>query len=148
AAPRRFAAPVIASSSSPEGPAPPRTDAWQVAGWHAAWLVVLGVAAVTMWWWRLDTWRAVAVLAAPALAGALAARGQAFPLRALLLFLWAMAAAAATFLAGGISGPLAAWTLTPLAAASLYGERRSLALGGALSAVSAGFAALVQLSGL
>src|SRR6185437_2555929 len=45
------------------------------------------------------------------------------------ILIWALAGAAAALLTGGTAGPLAAWCLTPLAAAAAFGRPKLLALG-------------------
>jgi cell cycle sensor histidine kinase DivJ len=137
--------------SAPSAPqqAPPRAwPRWPGASvWHGAWLLAIAAVVYGLWFWRLE-WRPVAVMAVPALAGAVVGASPSFAVRAVVPFLWAFGAALATYLSGGVSGPLAAWVLSPLAAASVFGDRRSLALGGALSAVTAGVAAVLQLGGV
>jgi cell cycle sensor histidine kinase DivJ len=91
---------------------------------------------------------AVALMAAPGLASLLLWAVDNGGVRKLLLLLWAAAGAGACALAGGISGPLAAWCLAPVAAAALLGPRRLMAEAAALAVLGAALAALAQAAGL
>ena len=91
--------------------------------WHLAWSLAVVAAtsalAVTGGLQRVEL-AALAAAVVPGLVGALlaATAGQAGQVVAILV--WAAAAAAASLLTGGVVGPLAAWCLAPLAAASAF----------------------------
>jgi len=68
-------------------------------------------------------------------------------LRGALLGLWGLAMAGAVVLSGGLTGPLAVWSLMPLAAAGVLGGSRSFAAATALAGGAAAAAALVQVGG-
>ena len=92
---------------------------------------------------------ALALMAAPGAASMLILASADGPRRrALLLALWAAAGAGACALVGGLSGPLAAWCLAPVAAATLLGRRRLMAEAAALAVLGAALAALGQATGL
>jgi len=92
---------------------------------------------------------AFALMAVPALVTALAlGSGDGPNRRALLLVLWAVAGAWACGLAGGLSGPLTAWCLAPVAAATALGRRRLMAEAAALAVLGGALAAIAQAAGL
>src|SRR5436190_1284931 len=100
----------------------PRTDRFARA-WHVVWAVaVAAVAGGLFLGERLAPGPELAALgegAAAALVGAgLSMVGGAG--RWVAIAVWALAAAAAAQMTGGISGPLAAWCLAPLAAATAF----------------------------
>ncbi|HTI67709.1 MAG TPA: HAMP domain-containing sensor histidine kinase [Caulobacteraceae bacterium] len=86
---------------------------------------------------------ALALGAAPGLLGYFwRPTGQARPV---LLVAWALAAVAAAAIAGGATGPLAAWCVTPLLAGALIGMP---AEGAVLAAAALATTVLVQMSGM
>lgn len=91
---------------------------------------------------------AIAIMAVPAFATA-SLRLTTDSLRSgvVLLMLWAAAGAGACALTGGLSGPLTAWCLAPVAAATALGRRRLLAEAAALAVLGGSLAALVQIAG-
>ena len=118
-----------------------------------AWLAVLtlAAAALSLGLGRLPgpIFGAFVVMAVPALAtAALLATAVGGRRRVLLLALWAAAGAAACALTGGLSGPLTAWCLAPVAAATALGRRRLLAEAAALAVLGGAMAALGQVAGL
>jgi cell cycle sensor histidine kinase DivJ len=121
-----------------------RTDRFAVL-WHVAWaLAVLAGAGGLVVAGRLPVGTEVAALgegAAAALLGAgLCLMGG--PGRTIAIVIWALAAAAATQMTGGIGGPLAAWCLAPLAAAAAFRRPTLLAVGAAASVGATAVAAL------
>lgn len=124
----------------------------QALGWSAAWLALVGgfgalIAAI----YPADAAQiglAAAAMAAPALPSLMLRRHGHDLLRTLLLVLWAVGAGVACVLGGGVSGPVAAWCLAPVAAAAALGGARRLAEGAALAFMAACVAALAQISGL
>jgi cell cycle sensor histidine kinase DivJ len=119
----------------------------------AAWLAVLATAGLGM---ALGLGPlsgsvifAFVLMGVPALATALVLRaGDGLRRRALLLVVWAVAGAWACGLAGGLSGPLTAWCLAPVAAATALGRRRLMAEAAALAVLGGALAALAQAAGL
>lgn len=104
--------------------------------WHAAWAVAVAVAAGLLAVnGALSPDATLLALAAIVAAAGLGVLLPAFggPGQAAVLLAWGLAGAAACHLTGGTSGPLAAWCLTPLAAATLFHSRRMLTLGAAAS---------------
>ncbi|MFL5297996.1 MAG: sensor histidine kinase [Phenylobacterium sp.] len=61
---------------------------------------------------------------------------------AVAVLVWALAGAGAALATGGAGGPLAAWSLAPLAAGAAFGRPRLLGLGAALGLLAAAVAAL------
>jgi cell cycle sensor histidine kinase DivJ len=118
-------------------------------GWSLAWLAMVGGAGAGLAWWFGDVRiaGAVASMAAPALPLLFMRRKGSEGLCTLLLIVWAIGAGVACVLAGGVSGPLAAWCLAPVAAAAAMGGGRRLAEGAALAFMAAAVSGLVQLSG-
>ncbi|HYG25881.1 MAG TPA: HAMP domain-containing sensor histidine kinase [Caulobacteraceae bacterium] len=124
----------------------------QAPGWSAGWAVSvagagLAIAAVFPEHFQQIA-LACAAMAAPTLPGLLMRREGQEALRTLLMVLWALGAAVACALAGGITGPLAVWCLAPIAAAAAYGGPRRMAEGAALAFMAAGLAGMAQLWGL
>ena len=123
------------------------------AAGSASWLVVLAVAGLAMGVGLGPLSGAViaafVLMGVPALVTALAlGSGDGPRRRALLLVLWAAAGAWACGLAGGLSGPLTAWCLAPVAAATALGRRRLMAEAAALAVLGGALAALAQAAGL
>ena len=122
-----------------------RTDRFARA-WHVVWAVaVAAVAGGLFLGERLAPGPVLAALgagAAAALIGAgLSMVGGAG--RWIAIVVWALAAAAAAQLTGGVAGPLAAWCLAPLAAATAFRQPNLLAFGSAASVAAAAIATLV-----
>jgi cell cycle sensor histidine kinase DivJ len=123
-------------------------QAREAAIWHGAWLAAsvaagvalpLGGAASPLTW-------ALAAAALPGAAGVALAWAPGKWLRTALMGLWAVSVAAAVILAGGLTGPLAVWSLMPLAAAGVLGGARGLAAAAAMAAGVAAAAALAQVA--
>ncbi|HEX7759918.1 MAG TPA: sensor histidine kinase, partial [Caulobacteraceae bacterium] len=97
------------------------------AAWHGGWLAVVGLAALAVPPPSDGTLMTLALglAALPGLVGLLLLR---FPGRidAVLLVLWALCAGAAVMLTGGLTGPFALWSVTPLAAGIVLGGQRRL----------------------
>lgn len=122
-------------------------DGAAVAAWHAGWTAVVGLTALGAAWLgrplAAPEALALAVMAAPGVAGlALLARDTA-GLRAALMTLWALAALTAAALAGGAAGPLAGFVFAPLAAGLALGGRRR-AVVGALASVGAALVGVIS----
>ncbi len=64
-----------------------------------------------------------------------------------LVWLWSVSAALAVTLTGGISGPLAVWVATPMAAAVVLNQRRLITLGATLSIMNALIGIVVSIGG-
>jgi cell cycle sensor histidine kinase DivJ len=109
--------------------------------WHLVWIPVLGLAALGLSGAGAVLW-ALASMAAAALVGALAVALQP-PGRVVAVCGWGLAGAVAVALGGGPSGPLAAWCLAPMAAAAVFQDRRTLALGAAAGLAAAAISALI-----
>ncbi len=120
--------------------------------WFWSWLGLVGLSVVLLWLaFPASAWPVVPAL----IAGGLPAAVSLFPNRplsergmGLMLVVWGGGGALACLLAGGVGGPLGPWCLAPVAAASVYGGRRRLAEGAALSFMAALVSALAALSGL
>ena len=116
--------------------------------WHLAWAA--GVAATGVGLLasgRLVSGAELAPLAAvgvAALAGA-ALAGLGPRARAASIVLWALAATSAVLMTGGVTGPLAAWCLAPLAAAAAFRKPDLLPLAAAGAVAAAAVAALSSL---
>ncbi|HEY5008013.1 MAG TPA: histidine kinase dimerization/phospho-acceptor domain-containing protein, partial [Caulobacteraceae bacterium] len=122
-----------------------------VLWWHCGWALALTVAAVVVSvvapWSNGAPGLALIVGAAPAIAAIVALRWETEGSRIGLLAVWALAGAVAAGLTGGLTGPLAPWCLTPLAAAILLGARR-ISWGAVLSVLALASVALAQAAGL
>lgn len=89
---------------------------------------------------------ALVVVAIPgALAVVLLSRDE-WPMRQVLLWVWAAAAAIAVTLTGGVAGPAAAWCILPTLAAVVLNERSLISLGAAQSVGVALLATFISLS--
>ena len=131
---------------------PPHAEPRAAAGWHGACAAVailggatLALAAPGAGW---PPFVGLMLLAAPGLAGLAPVTRNERRGGAALLWLWALAAALAAILTGGVSGPLAIWCVAPLAAAMVLGGHGRLALGAALALGALAAAALGQTLGL
>jgi cell cycle sensor histidine kinase DivJ len=113
--------------------------------WHLAWALVTVASAAALVSSNVIgpvELAALALVAVPAVLGALlAATGQQAS-RVVAVLIWAVGATAASLLTGGTAGPLAAWCLAPLAAASAFRRSDLLALGVAASVAAAALAAM------
>jgi cell cycle sensor histidine kinase DivJ len=116
--------------------------------WHLAWAAVAGAAAAAMAYGGVAgpvELAAVAAIVAPALIGALLAAAALHAARIIALVLWTAGAVVACVMTGGSAGPLAAWCLAPLAAATAFRRSDLLALGVAASLATAALATLASL---
>ena len=120
--------------------------------WFAVWLGVVAFATLVLGLaFPGNAWPVVPAL----IAGGAPAAASLFPARplgergqGLMLVAWGVFGGLACILAGGVAGPLSAWCLAPVAAASIYGGGRRLAEGAALSFMAAVVSALAGISGL
>jgi len=117
--------------------------------WHLAWAAVVGLAAAGLLGRGLiapgPELAALAASAAAALVGAGLAAARSEAARGVAIVVWALAAAVASQLTGGVVGPLAPWVLAPLAAAAAFRRPNLLPLGAASAVGAAGVAALGSL---
>ena len=124
----------------------------QAPGWSAGWAVSVAGAGLAIAAAFPAHFQQIAIaagaMAAPALPGLFMRREGQGVLRTLLMVLWALGAAVACALGGGITGPLAVWCLAPVAAAAAYGGSRQMAAGAALVFMAATLAGMAQLWGL
>lgn len=137
---------MMQNQSAPVPPQPDLSAAPDIALWHLGWLAVL-VASVGFWLLApigpsTVTLAALALGAAPALAGTLLAQSPLRIAQPLLLVNWGIAMTLAVVLTGGLAGPLTAWLLAPLAAAVAMGRIERLALGAAIGLGAVGLSAL------
>jgi cell cycle sensor histidine kinase DivJ len=130
--------------------------------WRAAWLGATLIAGFALAFSPvgLSVTAGFALLAgaAPAMIDLLVPRRA--PWRSLTAVAWAIGGATAAALTGGVSGPMAAWCLAPIAAAALGGSgggpggdgatgaARRMAEGATLSLMGAAVAGIAQLAGL
>jgi hypothetical protein len=132
-------------TASAAADAGPRAALW----WHAAWALAIAAGALVVSlagpWPDARPGLALIVAAIPSIAAILTLRPNRPNLG--LPLVWAIASVLAASLAGGASGPLAIWCVTPLAA-SLVLEVRRIALGAALSLAALAATALIQAAGL
>jgi cell cycle sensor histidine kinase DivJ len=129
----------------------PAIDTAGALRWHAGWAGALALEAVVLLFGAHAP--AVLILAlligsSPALGALALAPSRRRGAGMVLLIWWALAAALAAGLSGGLTGPLAAWCLTPLAAACVLGGSRTLAQGAALSVLAVALVAVAQALGL
>ncbi len=138
-----------ASNHPPElrGPSDEPAD---MLRWHAGWAAAAAVVAVVNVISRAPPVLILALLAgvAPAVAAGLLPMRAGDTARSVLLVVWGLAMAVAATLAGGLTGPLAAWCVMPLAAATVLGGTRHLAQGAAASVLALALAALAEALGL
>ncbi len=120
--------------------------------WHGAWAgaVLLCLAFLLAGLRVMPSTAALAFLigAAPGASAFLLQRKDNARRRAVVLAVWGGCGVGSSLLMGGLSGPLAVWSLTPAAAAAVFGGASLLAEGAALSLVAAAMTALVGLAGL
>jgi cell cycle sensor histidine kinase DivJ len=137
------------SSSAEAAMLASRADA-TLSRWHAGWFIVTTIAAIVCW--RTASGPAptvgLAIASLAGAAGAILARRRRARADGWLLFLWAVGAGAAVLAVGGLSGPLAALALAPLAAACALGGLRNLGVGAAFTFVCVAVAALAGAAGL
>lgn len=118
--------------------------------WHVAWLALLAMGSGLILTLPISpeapALAAIAIGAAPALAGALMARSTRRTGQRLILVNWAVAGLLAAALTGGFSSPLAVWLLTPMAAAAAMGQPRRMALAAAITAGALGLLGFCQLT--
>ncbi|WP_421934951.1 sensor histidine kinase [Phenylobacterium sp.] len=111
----------------------PRELLW----WHATWLAILALGTGVLLFSPViqtpASMTALALGAAPALAGLLLARSRHIAAHSLILFNWGAGGVLAALLTGGVAGPMAVWHLAPLAAAAAMARIDRLALGAAIS---------------
>ncbi|MBV9509932.1 MAG: HAMP domain-containing histidine kinase [Caulobacteraceae bacterium] len=140
--------------------APPRSNPvtldasrtlFEVLWWHAGWALALalmaGVLLLTEQGTGAGVWGALALGVLPAVGALALEAGQDGPRRLLLLSSWALMSTLACGLTGGMVGPLAAWCLSPLAAAAVLGGGRPLAQGASLSLAAFALVTVCQLAG-
>ncbi|WP_225212255.1 sensor histidine kinase [Brevundimonas guildfordensis] len=123
-------------------------DGAAVAAWHAGWAAAVGVTALFATGADAATAAtplllALAVMAAPGLAGLTLLRRDDDEARSALLTLWTLAALAGAALSGGAGGPLAGFVFAPLAAGLALGGRRRV-LVAAVAATGAAAAGLLS----
>ncbi|UTP38737.1 MFS domain-containing histidine kinase [Phenylobacterium sp. LH3H17] len=122
-----------------------REAVWWCAGWLAA--VAAGAAGLGLAG-LAPTERALTALAVgslPAMVGLFLNRAHRDGARRALILGWALCAALAAVMTGGVGGPLAFWLLSPMAVALAVGRGRSLAFGAATSLGAVGLAAMATL---
>lgn len=122
-------------------------DGAAVAAWHAGWTAAVGatalVAAASGDGSAAPLLLALAIIAAPGLAGLTLLRRDGEDIRSALMTLWTLAALATAALGGGAGGPLSGFILAPLAAGLALGGRRRV-LVAALGAAGAAAAGLLS----
>jgi two-component system, cell cycle sensor histidine kinase DivJ len=127
-------------------------DGREVWRWHLAWaLGVLVAGAALAVGSRQVLWSfapALGVGLLPAVGAWVLDAHDGVHGRDLLLVGWALIAALACCLSGGVSGPLAVWCAMPMAAAIVLGGPHRLAQGAALSLLAVAVASLAQLDRL
>lgn len=130
----------------------PSPDRREVLWWHGGWSLALAASAAILWiaagGFDATTALALAVGLVPVLCALALGRRGGPAGRALVLLCWGAAGAAACILTGGVSGPLAAWCLAPVAAAAVLGGARPLAQGAALALAAVAVAALAEALGV
>ncbi|MDP3749797.1 MAG: MFS domain-containing histidine kinase [Phenylobacterium sp.] len=125
---------------------PDRDAVWWCAGWLAvvaAGAAGLGLAGLAPTERALT---ALAVGALPAMVGLFLNRAHRDGARRALILGWALCAALAAVMTGGVAGPLAVWLLSPMAVALAVGRRQGLAFGAATALGAVGLAAMAALS--
>jgi cell cycle sensor histidine kinase DivJ len=146
----------LAPDSAPEteaiAPRPLALSTLQIAGWHGAWavLVFFGGLVLAMMG-RIDaatTDLALLVAAVPGVVGVFLLKEDGLWRRTALLAVWAVCGTLASLLTGGAGGPLAIWTLTPIAVAAGMGRTGLIAKAGAFSLAGLIAATLLPFLGL
>jgi cell cycle sensor histidine kinase DivJ len=142
----------LADSFRPNLAEPVAPELRDVLRWHAGWAIGLVVAGLALSFGlgagqtmpTLSVLLALAAGLAPAAGAFVLSRGDTARTRDLVLVLWAVGGSLACGLTGGVSGPLAVWCVTPIAAAAVLGGSRKLAQGSALALLAAAVTALAQ----
>ena len=144
-----------ATDEARKGDVAPATHADLTRGgrvWFVAWLSAVGVTLIALAiLYPATLWPVAPALlagAVPPAVALVASKHQSQRAQGLMLALWALAGGLACILAGGVAGPLAAWCLAPVAAATALGGGPRLARGAALSLMAAAIAAVAALAGL
>ena len=103
--------------------------------WHFAWALAILGGLIGLLFLPASPFAAAAmvVMTVPGAAAALLLLRDDAVMRRLLLAVWTLAALAAVFLTGGISGPMSAWVAMPLAAAVALNQRALISLGATLA---------------
>lgn len=140
---------------APTGDVAPATYAVLPRGgrvWFVTWLTIVGAALVALAIAYPETlWPVAPALVFGGLPAAVALateRNQSRRAQGWMLVLWAFCGGLACTLAGGVAGPLAAWCLAPVAAASALGGGRRLAESAALALMAAAVSSVAVLAGL
>ncbi|MEN5146369.1 sensor histidine kinase [Brevundimonas diminuta] len=119
-------------------------DGAAVAAWHAAWAAAVGATALTAAFSAGGgLLLALAVMAAPGLAGLALLRRDDDEARSALMVMWALSALTAATLSGGAGGPLPGFIFAPLAAGLALGGRRRVQVS-AVAVVGAAAAGLLS----
>ncbi len=119
-------------------------DGAAVAAWHAAWAAAVGATALTAAFSAgSGLLLALAVMAAPGLAGLALLRSDDDEARSALMVMWALSALTAATLSGGAGGPLPGFIFAPLAAGLALGGRRRVQVS-AVAVVGAAAAGLLS----
>ncbi len=124
----------------------------QVVSWHAVWagfVVLAGVVLVlTGHVGATATDLALLFAALPGLAGFLLVLEDDVRRRTILLGLWAVCGTLASLLTGGVAGPLAVWTLAPIAVAAAMGRGDLLAKAATFALAGLAAAIILPFAGL
>jgi cell cycle sensor histidine kinase DivJ len=137
----------VAPGEPPRSPGVSTAVLWS-AGWALA-AVLTGIAlALAFPSEIIPTSLALTAGAAPALISLLLRRQEHPAIHTLQIVLWAIGTGTACLLTGGLTGPLAAWCLGPVAAGALLAGGSRVAEGAALAMMAAALAALGGLAGL
>ena len=115
-------------------------DGAAVAAWHAAWVAAVGATALTAAFSAGGgpLLLALAVMAAPGLAGLILLRRDDDETRSALMVIWALSSLTAATLSGGAAGPLPGFIFAPLAAGLALGGRRRVQVSAAATLGAAG----------
>jgi cell cycle sensor histidine kinase DivJ len=124
----------------------------QVVSWHAVWAGVIVLAGIVLVLTghvgATATELALLFAALPALAGFLLVLEDDVRRRTVLLGFWAVCGAISGLLTGGVAGPLAVWSLAPIAVAAAMGRGDLLAKAAAFSLAALGAIIVLPFAGL
>lgn len=134
-------------------PSTPGASCGDVLRWHGVWAAIIALAGLGIYGWvpglQALSLAALGALVVPCLLALIVLPFKdGAPSRIALLLVWSLGAGVAVIFAGGLSGPLAVFSLLPLVIAALLARTHLMPLAAGLSLLIVGFAAMAQFGGV